>query len=268
MQEDFDIVTLTSENVLDYVDHTQMNLIVGRPHTGRTLLSHLLALLTAEALFDQGITLGGQEGVDCISRPVLVDDETYPEALDRAWRNRIFLGLKNWPTVYEQNAHHAYTPATGCLTVKTPFAYAVHGVSAVFEPGMLSAKGYYESQRTKAPMFLANHRINKLGSDEVLQPNVHICSMASIEGGYGPNELIGPVDRYSCVLSTFIAKNGRITIFGFGIKDLDDKQMILPLPADAIRAALLNQEERYTGRQLCSAVNYVQGFKEVMGDKE
>lgn len=268
MQEDFDIVTLTSENVLDYVDHTQLNLIVGRPHTGRTLMSHVLALMTSEALFDQGITLGGVEGIDCISRPVLVDDEVYPEGLDHAWRGRIFLGLKNWPMVYEQNAHHAYTPSSRCLTVKTPFAYVVHGVSAVFEPGLLNAKGHYESQRTPAPMFLANHRIRDLSTPEVLKPNVHICSMANIEGGYAPNELVGPYDHYGCVLSTLIAKNGRIIVFGFGVKEIDDKQMILPLPHDAVRAALANQVERYTGRQLCSAVDYVEAFKTVMEDKK
>lgn len=265
MQDDFDIVTLTSENVLDYVDHTQLNLVVGRFHSGRTIMSHLLALMTAEALFDQGITLGGQEGIDCISRPVLVDDESYPEALDRTWRGRVFLGLRNWPALFEQNAHHAYTPAKGCLTVKTPFAYVVHGVSAVFEPTLLNAKGFYESQSIKAPMFLADHRIRDMNDPAILKPNVHFCSVATITGGYAPNELIGEVDHYSCILSTLRAKNGRIVIFGFGIKAIDEKQMILPLPADAIRAALLNQEARYAGRHLCRAIDYVNNLKTPLG---
>lgn len=265
MQDDFDIVTLTSENVLDYVDHTQLNLVVGRIHSGRSTVSQILALLTAEALFDQGITLGGQEGVNCIPRPVFVDDEQIPTGLDRAWRGFVHMGLKNWPTVFEQNAHHSYTPASSCLTLKTPFSYVVHAVSAVFEPTLLNAMGFYNSQAIPAPMFLADHRIRVLNDPLLLKPNVFFCSMERVVGNFGPNEFATEHEGYGCLLATFIAKNGRPTVFGYGMRQLDDKILLLPLPADAVRQAIDRQNSEFTGRLCNRVIDTVAAFKEVMG---
>lgn len=265
--QDFDIVTLTSENVLDYVDHTKLNLLVGRNHSGRSTMSQILALLTAEALFDQGITLGDREGVTCIPRPVFVDDEQIPAGTDRAWRGFVHMGLKNWPIAFEQNAHHSYTPSTVCLTLKTPFSYVVHAVSGVFEPTVTEAKEFFEAQKTPAPMFLADHRIRNLADRSLLKPNVHFCSLTRIAGNFGPNEFASENEGYTCILAAFLAKNGRPTVYGYGMRHLDDNILLLPLPADAVRAALVAQESEHTGRLYHRVIDTIAAFKTVMGNK-
>lgn len=267
MQEDFDIVTLTSENVLDYVDHTQMQLVVGRHHSGRTMMSQILALLTAEALFDQDISLSDREEIKCLPRPVFVDDEQTSASTDRAWRSFVHMGLKNWPTVFEQNAHHSYTPASCCLTLKTPFNYVVHAVSGVFEPAILNAVGFWQSQINPAPMFLADHRLRDLTDTALLKSPAHFCSMVNVPGNFGPNEFAEENEGYTCILVAFIAKTGRPIVYGYGLRELDGKHLMLPLPADAVRKAMVIQSG-YVSKMFHGAQHALDAFKTVLGDKE
>lgn len=266
MQEDFDIVTLTSENVLDYVDHTKLNLIVGRHHSGRTMMSQILALLTAEALFDQDISLSDREEIKCLPRPVFVDDEQTTASTDRAWRSFVHMGLKNWPTVFEQNAHHSYTPASSCLTLKTPFHYVVHAVSGVFEPSIDNARGFWNSQINPAPMFMADHRIRNLTDRLLLKAPVHFCSLVNVPGHFGPNEFAEEHEGYGCILVVSISRTGRPYVYGYGIRVVDDKHLLLPLPADAVRKGMVIQSG-YTGKLFFGAQHALDAFKTVMEDK-
>ena len=251
MELKYKAVTLTSETILDHIDHQDLNEFVGRIHSGRTLMAETLAFLTAEALFDQNVLIGEQPPT---AYPVLVDDELHNTAIDRKWRGFALMGLKQGKAVLESKGHHGFTPAQKCLTLNAPFfdvaRYPVHAVSAVWENTLNMALAHYKYAEIKKPMFLANHRWHK---DRLVEyrSKLFFCSLHHIPTGMG--------NYLKAYLGVGQNKHGETIVFGFSFERAGDTERtkLIPLTAKELEGLIsFDSLSGQIGHRLVDHINH------------
>jgi len=203
---------ITSKNILDYFDPFKLQVLVGANNSGRSTLSRVLALLMAEALWDQGVMQEATGRVGHYS-PMLIDDEFKPAGLTRQMRSVLLTGLTQSGRVKAQQFFHSFGVVDQPQPQPGEDYYFVYGVSAVWAESVTRAMEYFNLYKT--PMFLADHRTKP----EVAAPTDIQCGRTS-----------------KGLVISFIDRHGRQVAAGFSFGIDGDYTTITAMP-EAIFAA-------------------------------
>lgn len=208
--EKYTCIRIDSENVLEYIDPSRLQRILGNYGSGRTLLGMFLGQILSEALFDQ---LGDAHNF----MTYMLDSELNSVEGQRLGRRFINTGTKGGRLIADGTQPTGIHSMHHTTVLKPPVSAPMVYVVATYLPELMREAGALRMEH-QVPMILADHQAwpNQYGTHERIANGEH----------YLYSDIAASTDLKILTLMFRTAEHG-LVVAGFSLTDRDDGRVVV-----------------------------------------